>query len=139
VARIPDKDEHRRRFAAMSFQERRAIVRAVNKGQLVDKRKHAPHAVVVARRQQRIWRWGWIAGPVIGLIQLPAGVEAALVNAVIGTLFLGGLARFWFVRAARAEAGNLALAEGRKKDAETINGRRRPPGRPSLRRRSARG
>jgi hypothetical protein len=126
VATIPDRDEHRRRFMALPFAERRAIVRAVNRGELVEKRKHAPLAVVVARRQQRIWRWGWLAGPLIGLTQLGIGWEAALVNAVIGTLLLGGLARFWYLRASRAEAANLALAEGRKKDAqELVAGRRR--------------
>jgi hypothetical protein len=136
VAKIPDRDEHRRRFAALSFADRRAIVKAVNRGQLVEKRKHAPLAVVVARRQQRIWRWGWIAGPLIGLAQLGVSVEAALINAVIGTLTLGGLARFWYLRAARAEAANLALAEGRKRDAqELIAGRGRPALRvPRLRR-----
>jgi hypothetical protein len=139
VTKIPDRDEHRRRFAALSFTERRAIVRAVNKGQLVDKRKHAPLAVVVARRQQRIWRWGWLAGPVIGLIQFPAGWEAAIVNALIGTLFLGGLARFWYLRAARAEAANLAMAEGRKKDAAAITAKRDLPALPSLRSRRSRG
>jgi hypothetical protein len=136
VARIPDKAEHQRRFAALPFAERRAIIRAVNKGQLVEKRKHAPLAVVVARRQQRIWRWGWIAGPLIGLVQLSVSLEAAIVNAVIGTLTLGALARFWYLRAARAEAGNLALAEGRKKDAQQLTaGRPRPALRvPRLRR-----
>jgi hypothetical protein len=126
VATIPDRDEHRRRFMALPFAERRAIVRAVNRGELVEKRKQAPLAVVVARRQQRIWRWGWLAGPLIGLTQLGIGWEAAVVNAVIGTMLLGGLARFWYLRAARAEAANLALAEGRKKDAQELAaGRRR--------------
>jgi hypothetical protein len=120
VASIPDRDEHRRRFAALDFADRRAIVRAVNRGQLVEKRKHAPLAVVVARRQQRIWRWGWLAGPLIGLTQLGIGWEAAVVNAIIGTMLLGSLARFWYLRAARAEAANLALAEGRKKDAQAL-------------------
>jgi hypothetical protein len=124
VAKIPDREEHRRRFAALTFTERREIVRAVNKGQLVEKRKHAPLAVVVARRQQRIWRWGWIAGPVIGLIQIGVSIEAAIVNALIGTLTLGALARFWYLRAARAEAANLALAEGRKKDAQQLTAAR---------------
>jgi hypothetical protein len=120
VATIPDRDEHRRRFAALPFSDRRAIVGAVNRGQLVEKRKHAPLAVVVARRQQRIWRWGWLAGPLIGLTQLGLGWEAALLNAAVGTLFLGGLARFWYLRATHAEAANLALAEGRKKDAQAL-------------------
>jgi hypothetical protein len=130
VAKIPDREEHRRRFAALPFSERRGIIRAVNKGQLVEKRKHAPLAVVVARRQMRIWRWGWIAGPVIGLMQLGISVEAAIINAIIGTLTLGAIARFWYMRAARAEAANLALAEGRKRDAQELSSR---GSRPALR------
>jgi hypothetical protein len=138
VARIPDKDEHRRRFMALSFAERRGIVRAVNRGQLVEVKKHAPLAVVVARRQQRIWRWGWVAGPLIGLFQLQIGWQEALINAIIGTLLLGGLARFWYLRAQRAELANLALAEGRKKDAQAISASRPGRSRLALPRRRAR-
>jgi hypothetical protein len=136
VATIPDRDEHRRRFAALPFSERRAIMRAVNRGELVEKRKYAPLAVVLARRQLRIWRWGWLAGPAMGLLQLGIGLEAVILNAIVGTLLFGGLARFWYVRAARAEAANLALAEGRKKDAQQLSaGRDRPALRvPRLRR-----
>ena len=120
MAKIPDKAEHRRRFAALSFPDRRVIVRAVNRGQAVDKRKHAPLAVVIARRQKRLWRWGWLAGPLIGLAQLGAGWEAAVTNGLLGTAALGLIARFWYLRADRAEAANLALADGRRKEAEAL-------------------
>jgi hypothetical protein len=139
VAHIPDRDEYRRKFASLPFSDRRAIVRAVNRGQLVEKRKHAPLAVVVARRQQRIWRWGWVPAPLIGLLQVNVGVEAVVLNALVGLLFLGGLSRFSYVRAARAEAANLALAEGRKKDAAAITAGRGRPTLPSLRSRRSRG
>jgi hypothetical protein len=67
---------------------------------------------------------------VIGLMQLGISVEAAIINAIIGTLTLGAIARFWYVRAARAEAANLALAEGRKRDAQELSSR---GSRPALR------
>jgi hypothetical protein len=120
VARIPDKAEHRRRFAALSFPERRAIVRAVNRGHVVDKRKHAPLAVVIARRQKRLWRWGWLAGPLIGLSQIGVGWNVALANGLLGTAVLMLIARFWYLRADRAEAANLAMADGRRKEAQAL-------------------
>jgi hypothetical protein len=107
VARVPDRDEHRRRFAALDTPDRRSIIRAVNKGQAVEKRKHAPLAVGVARQQQRFWKWAWVVGPVIGLVQLRAGWQAAVVNGVLGTLFLAGICWFWIRRAQQAEALNL--------------------------------
>jgi Flp pilus assembly protein TadB len=107
MARIPDKHEHRRRFAALETSERRSIIRAVNKGRAVEKRKHAPLAVGVARQQQRFWRLAWVVGPVIGLVQLRGGWQVALVNGVLGTAFLGMICWFWYVRASRAEAANL--------------------------------
>lgn len=120
MAKIPDKAEHRRRFAALGFTERREIVRAVNHGRPVSKRKHAVLAVGLARRQQRLWRWGWVAGPLIGFAQVGAGWQVALTNTLIATAVLSLLARFWYVRAARAEAANLALADGRRKEAEAL-------------------
>ncbi|MFA9429993.1 hypothetical protein [Egicoccus sp. AB-alg2] len=131
MARIPDPDDHRRQFAALDLAQRRAIVRAVNRGVAVDKRKHAPLAVVIARRQMRLWRWAWLLGPVIGLVQITAGWQAALLNALIGTTMLGLVARFWYLRASRAEAANLAFAEGRgrgrpTKDVSRPAGRGRP-------------
>jgi hypothetical protein len=45
-------------------------------------------------------------------------------------LTLGAIARFWYVRASRAEAGNLALAEGRKRDAQELSS---PGSRPAFR------
>ena len=107
MARVPDRDEHRRRFAALDVSDRRGIIRAVNKGQAVEQRKHAPLAVGVARQQQRFWRLAWIVGPVIGLVQLRAGWQAAVVNGALGTLFLAAICWFWSRRAQRAEVANL--------------------------------
>ena len=121
MAKIPDRDEHRRRFAALPLADRRAIVRAVNRGQAVEVRKHAPLAVVLARRQQRLWRYAWLVGPLLGLVGLMDGWQVAVVNAMLGTLMLGGAARFWYLRAVRAEGANLALAEGRRREAERLS------------------
>jgi hypothetical protein len=107
VASVPDRDEHRRRFAALDVSDRRAIIKAVNRGQAVEIRKHAPLAVGVARQQQRFWRWAWVVGPVIGVVQLRAGWQVALVNGLLGTLFLAALCWFWVTRARRAEEANL--------------------------------
>jgi hypothetical protein len=104
---VPDRNEHRRRFAALDVSDRRAIIKAVNRGQAVETRKHAPLAVGVARQQQRFWRWAWVVGPVIGLVQLRAGWQAALVNGLLGTMFLAALCWFWVSRARRAEEANL--------------------------------
>jgi len=135
VAHIPDADEHRRRFAALPYADRRAIVRAVNQGRVVEKRKHAPFAVVIARRQQRLWRWGWLLGPAVGLVQLPQGWQVALVNALIGTVKLGLVARYFWSRATNAERANLALAEGRRKEAQSLSrGARTAPRGPRPRR-----
>ena len=107
MASIPDRNEHRRRFAALDVSERRTILKAVNKGQPVDKRKHAPLAVGVARQQQRFWRWAWVVGPLIGLVQLRAGWQAALVHGLVGTMVLATVCWFWVNRARRAEQTNL--------------------------------
>jgi hypothetical protein len=115
AARVPDKHEHRRRFAALDVTERRSIIRAVNKGRAVEARKHAPLAVGVARQQQRFWRLAWVVGPVIGLVQLRGGWEVAVVNGVLGTLFLAMICFFWYRRASRAEEANLERMGAKRK------------------------
>jgi hypothetical protein len=115
AARIPDKHEHRRRFAGLETSERRSIIRSVNKGQAVEARKHAPLAVGVARQQQRFWRLAWLVGPVIGLVQLRGGWEVAVVNGVLGTLFLAMISWFWYRRAQRAEQANLDRMGAKRK------------------------
>lgn len=100
---------------ALDSAERRAVMRAVNRGQLVENRKHAPLAVMVARRQQRFWKWSWLLGPVLGAVQLLlVPPEVALLNAGIATLGLAAFSVFWYRRAARAEQLNRQLAEGRR-------------------------
>lgn len=105
----------RREFAALPFASRRAVVRAVSRGRAVDDRELAGHAVLVARRQQRLWRWLWVTGPAIGLTQVPLGWPAAVAAVVISTLTMVLLARFWVLRARRAEAANLELVPKRQR------------------------
>jgi hypothetical protein len=115
VTRIPDKDEHRRKFAALPVSERRAIVKTVNRGRTVTRRKDAPLAVGVARQQQRFWRVAWLAGPAIGLIGLRQGVEVAIANALMGTLLMGLIAGFYTMRARRSEIANREVVAGKRR------------------------
>lgn len=123
MARIPDKHEHQTKMMQLDLKDRRAIVRAVNRGRAVEKKKHAPLAVGVARRQQRFWKYAWLLGPVLGAIQLLIStVEAAVANMIISTVALGMMSAFWLWRAKRSEERNLALMEGRGPDRD-----QRPP------------
>jgi hypothetical protein len=133
---VAEQDPQRlqREFMALSLPERRAIIRAVNRGQVVAEKKHARFAVVVARRQQRFWRYAWLLGPALAIVQFfIMEPEAALLNGGFGTIVLGGLARFWYVRAVRSEQLNREVAERRggkrrapdARDAGPATGRRR--------------
>lgn len=73
----------------------------------MDDRKLAAHAVLVARRQQRLWRWVWLVGPAIGLTQIGVGLEEAIAAILVSTITMALLARWWYVRAQRAETLNL--------------------------------
>jgi hypothetical protein len=104
------------RFMALDRQQRRAIMRAVNRGLAVEDRRHADLAIGVARRQQRFWRYAWLLGPTIALAQAaltPIGVQEGLLLAGWGTMLLGGMAWWWHSRAARAELANAALVRRR--------------------------
>jgi hypothetical protein len=117
----PADQRLQRDFMALPLPDRRGVIKAVNRGQLVAEPKHARFAVVVARRQQRFWRFAWLLGPALGLLQLVLvdSWEAALLNGLLGTLTLGGLSWFWYSRAVRSEQLNAEVAERR-------GGRRRP-------------
>lgn len=115
VPRIPDPDTFARRWSAMAVRDRRRVVRAVNRGLLLQDRKEAALAVVLARRQQRFWRIAAIAAPVVSivvgvLISPGAGLAALIGNAVFGAVVLAGMGLFFFRRAQRAEALNEQFA-----------------------------
>ncbi len=99
------------RFSLLSRTERRAIVRAVNRGETMQKRRDAELAVGVARRQQRFWSRAWLLGPAIAIVQvliIPTITwREGILLAVWGSLLLGMMAAWWWTRARRAEMLNL--------------------------------
>jgi hypothetical protein len=104
------------RFMSLERGQRRAIMRAVNRGQVVADRRHADLAIGVARRQQRFWRSAWLLGPTIALAQAaltPIGLQEGLLLAAWGTMILGSMAWWWYSRAARAELLNAELVRRR--------------------------
>ncbi len=115
---MASKDDRRavqQRFATLDSSDRRAIVKAVNRGRPVDKRKHAPFAVHIAERQMRFWRWSWLIGPVVGLLQIAQmGLAEALVSALVASAFLGSMSAFFWIRARRSLEANQALSDGKR-------------------------
>jgi len=104
------------RFALLDRKDRRAIVRAVNRGEGMTKRRDAELAVGVARRQQRFWSRAWLLGPAIALVQVivtPIGWMEGLFLGAWGALLLGMMAAWWWTRARRAEIINLGRVGGR--------------------------
>jgi len=104
------------RFALLGRAERRAIIRAVNRGEAMPRRKDAELAIGVARRQQRFWSRAWLLGPAIALVQVlatPIGWVEGLLLAAWGMLLLGMMAAWWWTRARRAELENLRVVGGR--------------------------
>jgi len=113
------KEDARRlneRFSMLDRQERRAIVRSVNRGVPMARRRDAELAVGVARRQQRFWTRAWLLGPAIALVQVivtPIGWQEGLLLGVWGAVLLGMMAAWWWTRARRAELENLRVIGGR--------------------------
>lgn len=146
MARIPDPKTQRRDFAAMPFQQRRQVVSAVNRGREVADPRLAGHAVIVARRQARLWRWAWLLGPAVGAFRLIDSLQAALLSATLSTLVLGLMSWWWFSRARRAEALNFALTtEGKRaarkssKGGGTSTGKATKTGKPTKTSRTGKG
>lgn len=113
------KEDARRlnaRFAELDRGDRRAIVRAVNRGIPMAKRRDAELAIGVARRQQRFWSRAWLLGPAIAVVQVaatPIGWQEGLLLAAWGALLLGMMAAWWWTRARRAELENLKVTGAR--------------------------
>jgi len=115
VASKDDREALQRRFGALDSKERRSIVRAVNRGRAVEVRKHAPLAVHIAHRQMRFWKWSWIIGPAVGLLQIgQLGPVAAALNALLATALLGAMSAYFYLRAQRSVEANLALMGGKR-------------------------
>lgn len=112
-----DEDRHalQQRFSALTAQDRRAVAKAVNRGRAVENRKHAPLAIHIANRQMRFWRWSWLIGPAVGLLQIrQLGPAAAVVNMVMASAALGAMSAFFYLRAQRSAQINAELLPRRK-------------------------
>lgn len=115
MASNDDRQELQRRFSGLTSQQRRAVVKAVNRGRAVETRKHAPLAVHIAHRQMRFWKWSWVIGPAVGLLQIgQLGPAAAVLNALLATALLGSMSAFFYLRAQRSAEANLALMGGKR-------------------------
>lgn len=110
MARIPDQDDFARQWAQLSTSDRRRILRAVNRGQVLDSRKEAALAVVMARRQQRFWRFAWLLGPLLAIplanILGIEGFDRQAAYALLGTAVLLAMSVFYTRRARKAEQTN---------------------------------
>lgn len=120
MVKIPEGSEYRQQWGRLDSATRRRIVRAVNKGEVLESRKEAALAVATARRQQRFWKKAWMLGPLAALLVIGQGIVPYLANALLSTAIIGLMAFFWSRRAERAAAANLEAASGKK------GGKRRP-------------
>lgn len=111
MTEIPSKERYQSLWGELDFSERRRIMRAVNKGEALDDRRDAALAVVTAERQERLWSWIWLIGPLSALLFLGEGLTAFLVNAVLVTAVTGGLSWWRVRRVRRAAARNRAVVE----------------------------
>ena len=120
MPRIPDEDEFRRLWGQLTTGDRRRILRAVNRGRLLENRREAALAVVMARRQQRFWRVAWLLGPVLGFpLAIVLGIDGIgqqVAYALLGGGVLLAMSAYYLRRARRAEELNADHA---------VHGRRR--------------
>lgn len=121
VVKVPEGSDYRQQWGRLDSATRRRIVRAVNKGEVLESRKEAALAVATARRQQRFWKKAWMLGPLAALLTLGQGIVVYVANAILSTAIIGLMAFFWSRRAERAAAANLEAASGKK-------GKKRKPG-----------
>ena len=120
MPRIPDQDEFGRLWSQVSTGDRRRILKAVNKGQVLESRKEAALAVVMARRQQRFWRFAWLFGPIMAIplanVMGIEGLGRQAAYALLGAAVLLAMSVHYTRRARRAEQAN---------EDHAVHGRRR--------------
>lgn len=121
-----DRETYRTAWSALSFSERRQVLKAVNRGRPVPDRRDARFAIGAARTQQKFWRWIWLIGPGVALAQVGRGVAVFVTNLLVATIVLGGMSWWFYTRAKRAEAVNLELLQGGKAKGSA----KESPGRP---------
>lgn len=98
-------------WSATPFADRRRITRAVNRGEVLDDGVEAQLAVMTSRRQVAFWRWGWLIGPAVTLLQAGSDLAVFFATMAMTTAATGGLSWFFLRRARRAIVLNLPLAE----------------------------
>lgn len=125
---IPEGDEFRAAWTGCERTVRRRISRAVRRAQTLEDPKEAALAVALARNQQRIWRWAWLAGPLLGVLlninQAPLVMAA---NAGFGLVLFGLLALLFFRRGRAAAAQNREVVREARERAARQTSDRAPP------------
>jgi hypothetical protein len=108
----PAYERYVRVWTRMDRTDRRRVMRAVNRMQALPDPAEAALAVEFAKRQRRMWiRWWWVLPVLSGLLALPRGWEAGLVNAAFGAVFVGLLAAAFAWRAGRSRDLNQAVVD----------------------------
>lgn len=106
MVRLPDKAAFDERWRSMGWGQRREFLRTVGRGEAMRKRSDARIAVMVARQQQRYWKWAWLLGPLVSLFLLPDWIALAI-NAALISAVTGGFAFYKHRRAVASEQANL--------------------------------
>lgn len=73
-------------------------------------------AAAMAAKQQRLWRWAWVLGPVgLAMMRIPDGVAFMFVNFVMGYAIFLPMAWYFRRRAADAERINREIYNGHRR------------------------
>lgn len=105
-------DRYRKAWVRFDRDDRRRVMRAVNRLEPLDNPAEAALAVVFARRQRRMWtRWWWIYPLIPAAIALPNGWWAVGANFIVGSVFVGVFAAVFGWRAKRAERMHMEVLE----------------------------
>ena len=126
---IPEGPAFTDAWRALDRDTKRRIRRAVNRGQAAENRREAALAVVIARSQQRFWRFAWLFGPALALVLMirePLAVVVA--NAILALLVFALMAVLFTRRARRAEAANLERARQGKRKRDDRGSGKKPKG-----------
>lgn len=128
-SRSPDDVDFREAWARLDKPARRRVRRAVNRAQPAEDPTEAALAATMAAGQRRMWRYAWLFGPAVAaLLQIPAGWQAVVANALFATALFGFMGFIFSWKAKRAEAANRAVVEeARAKRRNRSRGQAKPP------------
>lgn len=122
----PAYERYVRVWSRMDRADRRRVMRAVNRMHALSEPAEAALAVEFAKRQRRMWiRWWWVLPVLSGLLALPRGWEAGLVNAAFGAFFVGLLAAAFAWRAGKSMALNQAVVDEARRSRRSGSPKRR--------------